>query len=201
MRAFKIGLLSSLFLTTLSFILIIGCEKTKDLEQASEAVVADTPDTTQAQQKVPSIEGLEKRTVEVETRLETLLSLIEEKENALLKREGNLEARAAELDKAEQRLKTHQTVSWVVLGLGVAAIFLGFVIGKRRRKKTEVETKTAVKKDEPEVKAEAKAEEKKEKAEEAKAESQVEEKLADEKAVGKEATKEKLQPKKESKSK
>lgn len=56
MRILKFSLLSSLLLFTLVFILPSGCEKAKDLEQASDPSVADIADTTQAQQKAPSIE-------------------------------------------------------------------------------------------------------------------------------------------------
>ena len=150
MGAIKTSLLYSLFLVTLSFVLTIGCEKAKNRKPTTEQPVVEVEtvgDTSEVEQKAKPVPSLERR-AEVETRLESLLSLIEEREKILLDKEKRLfalekrvEERAANLDKGEKNLRLQQTISWIVLALGAVGIGLAFVIGTRQRKKTAVKAK------------------------------------------------------------
>jgi len=177
----KIGFSSSLMFLIFILLLIISC---KEATQVNETPVEPAksvqtmPDTTGIEQdtiSVPSIEKLELGKAEVETRLDALLSLIEQKEKSLLERETRLLEQEKILAKRQVSLKLQQIISWIVLALGVLGIVFGFIIGRKKQKKSASKTKTEVK---SKAVAEGEAAEKKHiiETEEVNAESKVEEK-------------------------
>lgn len=216
MQTDKTSILSLVFLLSSILFLIISCKKPQDTRQTMEVTVqtvqtrSDTSGVKRDTTVVPSIEKLEKGKAEVETRLEALLSLIEQKERSLLEREkglleqeASLKVRAENLTNKESRFWRQQMISWIVLVLGLGSIVFAFIIGRKKQKKFEsdIEVETEEK---SEVKAAGETEKRKEdiKAEEAKAESEVKEKdtgkEVEEKEAPKEKSESKTQPKKES---
>jgi hypothetical protein len=143
MRTIRTGVLAFLLFS----ILILGCKKSEEVEQTTEPsenqvqTVSDTAEVEQEIIEAPSLEKLEKGKAEVETRLEALLSLIEQKEKALIEREQRLMEQEAQLEAEAQDLATRQSkfwrqqvISWIVLVLGVGGIVLGFIIGRKKQK-------------------------------------------------------------------
>lgn len=155
---FKRGLASLLFFLSLILFTNLSCKKAKNDNQSigdsvqKPQTVSETNGVQQEEAEVPSINKLEKGKAEVETRLETLLSLVEEKEQSLIEREkrileweASLEARSTELAKKESSFRRQQILSWIVLVLGVGGMVFGFVIGRRKQKPplaaTEIKSK------------------------------------------------------------
>lgn len=202
---------SLFFFLILIPLLVMSCRKANQgnetpAEPAQRVqTLRDTTGIEQEAEVVPSIEKLEMGKVEVATRLEALLSLIEQKEKSLIDREtrlleqeASLQAKEKELAKREASFRRQQVISWVVLILGLGGIFFGFILGLKKQRKsvggTETKTKGKIK-DKAEAGATAGIEKNKEKikAEQVKAESKVEQEEG-----RKEKSEPKSQPRKES---
>lgn len=126
------------------FIAAIGCKKTDELIE--EPVVEKTDvaeDTTAILESAvitPDVTAIKQSKTEIEKRFEKMVTLIQEKEQALLEREKRvldvekqLGLRADELDKKEARLTSQQYLSWIVFIIGVIAIALAIVLIIRNR--------------------------------------------------------------------
>lgn len=116
--------------------------------QPQPDTTGDTTSIVQLQSEIqsPSLSSLEATKTEVESRLESLLSLIENKEKDLRAREERLSEREHRLvvettNLVEKRkdLARLQVISWIVLGLGVVGIVVGLVLSGRSRNKNRVE--------------------------------------------------------------
>lgn len=172
MKTIRTGVLAFLIFSTLIIFSNMGCKKSQEVEQTTELsenqvqTISDTAGVEQEVIEAPSIEKLAKGKVEVETRLESLLSLIEQKEKALVEREkrlmeqeARLEAEAQDLATKKSRFWLQQILSWMALVLGVGGIIMGFIIGRRKQKppsgKTEVKIKNEADKKKAEITIEA----------------------------------------------
>jgi len=178
----------------LSLGLVFGaCERKQDddksgAESKAQVVVDTTEKATESESASdPSLSELEQGKSVIEGRLESLLTLIEKKEKALMAREQELYEReraliaeSAALNDREERLTRLRVASWIVLALGIVALVAGVIISRRPpgwasaesakgvRQKTESAKNQFVKKMETELeKVEAKIAEMKEKAENA----------------------------------
>ena len=123
-----------LFLLVFIFVLLNGCGR-DEKQPAETGQVSDSTMVVQ-QSETTAAEGLVKHTEKVESRLADLLSLIEEKEEALLVKE-------AELVERENRVVRLQIISWIIFGIGITGcvlILLSVIIRKKNNKlKTDVE--------------------------------------------------------------
>ncbi len=158
--------LSAVFsLLALSLTLLIGRGQAQNQERAEEAPKIENqtaPDTSPIEEHsvaIRNITELQQLTSEVETRLETLVTLLSEEQHSVTQREQKLAqmeailaAKAAELANAEQQLTTQKTISWVVLALGVGAIIFAFVMHKGRAVPTQLPRKSESKNVAQEVK-------------------------------------------------
>lgn len=141
----KFKLLSLLFLILL--VSAIACNEPEDPQEViKEAAVekADiVEDTTVVEEEIvisPDVTAIQQSKTEIEARLEKVLKLIEQKEQALFDRENRvletekqLGLKAGELDKKERRLKFQHYLSWIVFILGVMAIMVAIVVFIRNR--------------------------------------------------------------------
>jgi len=130
--------------TLLSLGLIFGaCEKKQEERERADVSgqksAADTTEMTGERAPAPSLSELEEGKTAIEGRLESLLTLLEEKQRALIereeelyKRERALIAKAAQLNDREQRLTRLRIASWIVLALGVVGIITGLIISRRK---------------------------------------------------------------------
>lgn len=139
------------------FIAAIGCKKTDELiEEPVVEQAAVVEDTAVVEEKViiePDVTAIEQSKTEIEARLEKVLKLIEQKEQALFDRENRvletekqLGLRAGELDKKERRLKFHQYLSWIVFILGIIAMVVAIVVFIRNRGQNSGLTQKALEK-------------------------------------------------------
>ncbi|MBN1479663.1 hypothetical protein JXA70_05280 [candidate division KSB1 bacterium] len=117
----------------------VGPEAEKLTAEDTTAVV-DTMNAPQQAPTAPDSMELQKSRSDIEQRLENLLSLIEQKESALVYRENKLketqsklELRENELSKKEQQVKSQRNVSWIVLIIGALTLIFAFIIVARNR--------------------------------------------------------------------
>ena len=148
--------LSAVFsLLVLNLTLLIGPGQAQNQEQAQETPKVENqtaPDTSPIEEHsiaIRNLTELQQLTGEVETRLETLVTLLSEEQHSVTQREQKLAqmeailaAKAAELANAEQQLTTQKTISWVVLALGVGAVIFAFVMHKGRAIPTEMPSRS-----------------------------------------------------------
>lgn len=123
--------LSSMFLMVLSAVLLVYCGKNE--KQYSEGSQFKDSTTVVQQKETSGVKGLEKHTVEVESRLEDLLSLIKEREKVLL-------AEEVELTERENRVVRLHFISWIIFGIGMVGIVMTLIVGIIRNKKNKLKT-------------------------------------------------------------
>lgn len=122
-------------------LVFMACEQNQKVEKEAEVSgksAADTSESVEEREPAPSLSELEEGKTAIEGRLESLLTLLEEKQRALMareeelyKRERALVAKAAHLNDREQRLARLRIVSWMVLALGIVGIIAGLIISRR----------------------------------------------------------------------
>lgn len=123
--------LSFMFLMVISAVLLVYCGR----NEKQDSVRSQFKDSTMVirQKETSGVRGLEKHTVEVESRLEDLLSLIEEREKGLLTKE-------AELTERENRIARLHLISWIIFGIGVGSIVMTLIVGIMRKRKNKLKT-------------------------------------------------------------
>jgi predicted nucleic acid-binding Zn-ribbon protein len=145
MKTRRINLMAVVILLGLSFIFFAGCKTSEAPQEGGEQAAVQTQtgtDTARAQQEVmaPRLKELQEQKTAIESRLQTLLTQVEEKEKALAEREKRardqesmLSAKAASLDEREARLDRQQTISWIALAIGLASLILALFLLRRQR--------------------------------------------------------------------
>lgn len=107
--------------------LLIACagDGERDATDADSMLVDTMAADTLSAFDIGDIDRLAADRAEIEQRLQTLLSSIEEKERDLALREQALAADLAELERARKRLSRLQTFSWIVFVIGALALVMG----------------------------------------------------------------------------
>jgi len=147
--------LSGVVLILMFALFLTNCEAVNntDKEAKEEKLQPMASDTTLTSEApiLPDTESLKEGKILVEDRLDSLLTLIEQKEaslldreKTLLDREKQLYAKSASLDERSERINTFRTVSWFICAIGLVTFVFGIVFFQRSKNKMvapEPETK------------------------------------------------------------
>ena len=151
-----------------------GCQSLDDQslikeDLKKEALVA--ADSMEVPQELdPRLSESTARVAELENRLENLVSVLEEKEQTLISRENklleldhSLDEKAAILAEKEMAVRRLETMSWIILAIGLFGMVAGFVVIRHYFKK-QASLDSVVEVNDPiePVKSDLKSEDKKE---------------------------------------